>query len=66
MRTIRFKVSPYALFDSLFALENTKDNHRHIEYTVTKEDDEIWVYAGEIIHTSISVENCCSKQLLKE
>lgn len=62
MKTIRFKVSPYALFDTLFALENTKDNHRHIEYTVTKEDDEIWVYAGEVTHITISDNNCCKPE----
>jgi len=66
MKIVRFKVMSYALFDALFALENTRDSHRYIEYSVGKEDDEIWIYAKEIYIPKLSNEcmeakDCCAK-----
>ena len=45
---IRFKIAPYALFDTLKALDNTKDHSRHLEYGVTKCDNELEIWVREV------------------
>jgi hypothetical protein len=58
MNKIRFKVSKYALFDVLSAFENENDKYIRIEYSVSKEDDDLVVFAEEKIKENISNENC--------
>lgn len=55
-RSIRVKVVPYALFDTLFALHNTYEVNTNFKLTatVTKEDGELWIYAEEV-YTGSSV-----------
>lgn len=60
MHFIKFAVSPYAIFDLLKALEYTKDKYRHIEYGVTKEDNDLVVWAIEHDHTEICHEPPCT------
>ena len=44
---IKFEVAPYALFDVLCALNNTRDSNRYVEYGVIKEDNNLIVWANE-------------------
>lgn len=47
MKRFQCKVEPYALFNVLAALANTKDSSRYIEYGVTQEDGDLFIWGVE-------------------
>ena len=58
---LRFSVTPYALFDVLQALENTKDHNRYLEFGVTKQDNEITVWVVEHFNIKSVANSVCEK-----
>ena len=62
MRIIKFQVSTYAIFDLLKALDNTRDEERHIEYGVTKEGCELFVWAIEHCDLELCSEPACTSE----
>ena len=57
MEAINFTVSPYALFETLWALENQKNSEFYIDYHVTKEDDELVVFAIKVYNQTSEPSN---------
>lgn len=47
MKKFHCEVAPYALFDALAALENTRDSQRWIDYAVTSEDGKLFIQGNE-------------------
>ncbi len=55
MKTIEFKVAPYALYDTIKAILNQNDKNHYYKITVTKEDGYLVIFATEeqIYHNNI-------------
>jgi len=57
----RFQVAPYALFDVLNALRNTRDHRRYLDFGVTKEDNDLVVWVREkYISQESESKDCCT------
>lgn len=62
----RCRVAPYALFNALAALENTRDSQRYIEYGVTQEDGYLVIWGEEKLVPRCDSTNCTAFALNEE